>query len=368
METPKRRSRWLRLIGGSLSRVYVTLLRFSFTQVLPLIMAFVVWRYLVVSPVFASDAIARTTGTLGHKFPILMLVGSWLVFAWMAQNLWQLNRMCRARRSSRVTLAPSGKRRSEVLLTVALAITAAGLALIARGLLFETHEVLGSSMLPSLNIGDELAVAKYAYRRASSKIPKRGDLVTFDHTDGDGTKVRFVKRVIGVPGDRVKMHGLTPVINGWMVPACDAGSYANLAENRNLVGRVAVEFLDDTWYLTLRTVPASQPPSTEYLVPEGEVFVLGDSRGESVDSRVWGQIGPATVSTTTIHGRVDWFLMSTSRDGSASFSNLLTRPRGLLRIEGIDVGPIQSGIARCLANRPSNSHPPKASNNAVATR
>jgi len=356
------------MMGGPLSRGYLSLLRISLTQLLPLALSFFVSQHLVVSPVFARDAITRITATLGHKFPIVMLVGCWLLFAWMAQTAWQFSRMQKAPSSAYDRRISSGKRRSELVVTALFAVAAAGLALVGRGLLFETHEVLGSSMLPSLNIGDELAVAKYAYRRASNKTPKRGDLVTFDHVDGDGTTVRFVKRVIGVPGDRVKMHGLTPVINGWTVPACDAGSYANVAENRNLVGRVAVEFLDDTWYLTLRTVPARQPLETEYIINEGEVFVLGDSRGESVDSRVWGQSGQSTVPTTAIHGRVDWFLMSTSRDGSASFANLLKKPRGMLQIEGVDIEPLKTGIARCLSGRPSKSHPPKAPNNAVAAR
>ena len=89
-----------------------------------------------------------------------------------------------------------------------------------------------------------------------------------------------VKRVVGLPGDRIGMRGPTPVINGWVVPACDAGDYFYLMSDgeRAVHGRLRVEFLEDRVYLTIHA-PTRPFPET-YLVKPGEVFVLGGDRGE----------------------------------------------------------------------------------------
>ncbi len=105
-----------------------------------------------------------------------------------------------------------------------------------RARLVEIAPVTGPSMEPTLNPGDRLVVNKLAYglrlplsrRSLQAKPPRRGDLIVFPNPDrggGPGEPASIVKRVIGLPGDEVAFVDGSPVINGWVVPSCDVGSF-----------------------------------------------------------------------------------------------------------------------------------------------
>jgi signal peptidase I len=247
---------------------------------------------------------------------------------------------------------------------------------------FEPCRVLSASMLPTLEAGDFVAANRLAYRGASASpadgahgnVPRRGDIVVFRSiglTAGQpGVPELVVKRVIGLPGDRVSMRGPAPVINGWPVPYCDVGPYLYVAPDAQsgaVRGRLYVEFLDDQAYVTLHapSVRFDDP----YVVKPGEVFVLGDNRGNSSDSRTW----KTGVPLGAVDGRAQWFLVGRDRSGDADLGRLL-RPldtlAGRLRIEGLDGKPMSEAIARCLANRPANTRPPGANppSAAISTR
>ena len=119
-----------------------------------------------------------------------------------------------------------------------------------------------SSMQPALEPGDHVMAKLRPYRNS---LPKRGDAVVFDYPL-DKTK-DFLKRVIGLPGERLEIKDKQVFING--------------------------QRLEDPWgiYLDTRTMPTGGPPRDNLppiTIPEGSVFVLGDNRDYSHDSRFWG--------------------------------------------------------------------------------
>jgi len=132
--------------------------------------------------------------------------------------------------------------------------------------LYQPVKVEGTSMMPALVDQERIFINKYVYRFPFGEI-HRGDMVVF-WFPGDPTK-SYIKRVIGLPGDRIEIDAGAVIVNGqhlneWYVPA---------------------DYRDDL----------SMP--TE-IVPAGEYFVLGDHRKSSNDSRMWG-----TVPRRFIYGR-----------------------------------------------------------------
>jgi signal peptidase I len=228
------------------------------------------------------------------------------------------------------------------------------------------YRVEGASMLPTLAPGD--FVGGLLHRTTPARPAHRGDVVVFSakglvaRRDGSTANLALVKRVVGLPGDRVEMRDESPVINGWRVPSCDAGDYLYAPSDTNdraVHGRLRVEFLDDATYLTVHSIGA--PFVDSYLVQPGEVFVLGDDRGNSLDSRHFGAGHGRGVRSEVIESRVDRFLLGTHRSGETDFTRLF-HPLDVLaiqlRLEGLETGSLEDGIARCLANRPSMTHAP----------
>jgi hypothetical protein len=107
-----------------------------------------------------------------------------------------------------------------------------------------------------------------------------------------------------------------------------------------------------------------------YVVGPGEVFVLGDNRGFSVDSRSWNGGHGGGVPLEAIQGQARWFLVGTHANGEADFGRFL-RPLGALQghlhVEGINGAAIEDGITRCLLARPRQVEPPPP-DSAQATR
>jgi|CZKU01.1.fsa_nt_gi signal peptidase I len=247
---------------------------------------------------------------------------------------------------------------------------AAALGFGVRDRLVESYSVLSGSMLPTLQPDDRIAGNRLAYRSLGgtvSSLPRRGDVIVFRSStvdDGNLTDVPdyLVKRVIGLPGDRISMHGGIPVINGWSVPTCDAGEYLYVLQggDNGLDGRLAVEFLEDRAYLTVHTMGAAAFDGT-YEVQPGEVFVLGDNRNNSIDSRAYREHHGGGVPLVGIEGRVQWFLAGKRPDMGWDFGRLF-RPFDSLstkvHLDGVDLQPLQAGIDQCLKKRPANTSPP----------
>ncbi len=251
--------------------------------------------------------------------------------------------------------ARAGKsRRSEGMSTIRFIIVVAFLAWAFRSFVFGAFSIPSGSMLPTLRIGDYLFVAKwpYGYSRFSfplqfppfrgrvlAHFPERGDIVVFVPPGDD--QVDFVKRVIGVPGDVVEVRGGRVILNGKplrlqrlepvRIPispnspcrttqgaqpriagrggnrACLYTSYRETLPNGasyRILDQVTDSIADD-W------------PATT--VPAGRLFLMGDNRDDSLDSRFSpAEGGIGFVPLDRVVGRAELVFWST--DGSANYA------------------------------------------------
>ncbi|HEU5326019.1 MAG TPA: signal peptidase I [Candidatus Limnocylindria bacterium] len=145
----------------------------------------------------------------------------------------------------------------------------AALYLVLNTFVVQPVEVEMRSMQPLLVEGDHLLVDRLSLRWDA---PDRGEVVVFDAPSPYGDDgVPYVKRVIGLPGETIQIENGRIYVSGPDAPP----------------------FRLDEPYLTDGTVTLPQGPagSREWRVPEGSVFVLGDNRSDSLDSRTFGPIG-----------------------------------------------------------------------------
>ncbi|ANS73983.1 S26 family signal peptidase [Paenibacillus yonginensis] len=154
-------------------------------------------------------------------------------------------------------------------------IIAVVLVLLIRWVLFTPFIVDGPSMQPNFHTGERIIVNKVIYH---IRKPKQGDVIVF-HVPTEGRD--FIKRVIAVPGDTVKVDGDTVTVNGKVLdePYLKDAIAAAHQENRL--------YNDDTQD-PRRHFPNEQ--FTEGTVPKGHLFVMGDNRSDSEDSRMIGYI------------------------------------------------------------------------------
>nr|WP_298140914.1 signal peptidase I [uncultured Pseudomonas sp.] len=132
------------------------------------------------------------------------------------------------------------------------------------------YTIPGQSMTPTLKPGDVVIASSWAYALGE---PQRGDLVIFQTPHLPG--VKFLQRLMGLPGDRLAMRAGRLFINGKAIDEPYLNPDQGLAQPSSL-------------------------EMAERLVPEGEFFMLGDNRKNSNDSRYWG-----TVERQKLIGRVE---------------------------------------------------------------
>jgi signal peptidase I len=266
-------------------------------------------------------------------------------------------------------------RRRDALLLGAAVLAAAASAALLRGHVVSSYSVLSASMLPTLAPGDLIGGNRVAYAPlfgGAATAPRRGDVVVFrsaavpiSGAHGEVPDV-LVKRVVGLPGDRVEMRKGLVAINGWEVPTCPVGEYVYLlpdGQGGSVHGMMRVEFLEDRAYLVIPTV-VSDGFEGPYVVQPGEVFVLGDNRANSLDSRAWNRGRGAGVPVAAIDARVAWFLLGTHIDGRVDWGRALRSVDALssrVDMEAADTHALEEGVARCLEDRPKDTYPPPPS-------
>jgi signal peptidase I len=190
--------------------------------------------------------------------------------------------------------------------TVRVIVHALIIALVIRTFLFQPFNIPSGSMMATLLIGDYLFVSKYSYgyshyslpfspRLFSGRVlasePQRGDVVVFRLPKDDTTD--YIKRVIGLPGDRIQMINGLLHINGEPVKrervddfVDDEGGHTTRIKRwretlPNGVSYNSLDLQDNGYY----------DNTQEYLVPAGHYFMMGDNRDNSTDSRVLSQVG-----------------------------------------------------------------------------
>jgi signal peptidase I len=222
-----------------------------------------------------------------------------------------------------------------------LAIGAACVALAALVVLFHTcafqsFSVASSSMEPSLLIGDYLLVDKSAYGyshyslpfsphlfsgRIFAAQPRRGDLVVFRAPRND--RVDYIKRVVGLPGDRIQMKGGALYINGTAVQRERMADFEYASDRRLILAKRWREKLPNG--PSYETLEQGNMNTQEFLVPPGSYFVLGDNRDNSLDSRFPSEFG--YVPAENLVGRVALIYWSISEDGLPRNARIGLRPR-----------------------------------------
>ncbi len=222
---------------------------------------------------------------------------------------------------------------------------AASLALFLRAFVFEPFRIPSGSMIPSLQVGDYIYVNKFVYglripftsdpprHFATWSLPRRGDVVVFIEPIHNGED--WIKRVIGLPGDRIRFRDRTvyylpkgetewkAIRNRKLEEPC---SYMDRNEklNEDWHPGLPCEMYEErvgerAWTVVYDLVPPSLPADFphEWEVPDGCVFVMGDNRDHSEDSRFLHKNGvPAPcVPIENIKGRAEFIWLSPGPDG-----------------------------------------------------
>ena len=217
-----------------------------------------------------------------------------------------------------------------VILLVPLGIALLLSPLLIRTFLYQPFNIPSGALKPTLLIGDYIFVSKYSYgynrysfpfspplalisERIFASEPERGDLVVFRLPKDPSTD--YVKRVVGLPGERIQMINGLLHINGTPVKRERIEDFIDTEDGRqvrirqwretlpNGVSHSTLDLMDDGFYDNTK----------EYRVPAGHYFMLGDNRDNSADSRVESQVG--YVPAENLIGRVQVIFWSIGEGG-----------------------------------------------------
>ncbi len=186
------------------------------------------------------------------------------------------------------------------------------IVLILRSFIAEPFRIPSGSMMPTLLVGDFILVNKFTYgvrlpvlntKIAELNSPERGDIVVFRFPKNP--KIDYIKRVVGVPGDKISYYKKIVYVNGKQAKQASLGSYQGVGQGVNMTG--AEHFVENLAGVEHSILVKHGLPSVEgvFVVPEGQYFVMGDNRDNSNDSRYWG-----TVPEENLVGRAFFIWMS----------------------------------------------------------
>lgn len=217
---------------------------------------------------------------------------------------------------------------------IKVVIQAVLIAVVIRTLLFQPFNIPSSSLVPTLLVGDYLFVSKYSYGysryslpfglplfsgRVFASEPARGDIAVFKLPRDNSTD--YIKRVIGLPGDKIQMIDGHLNINGEPVK--------KVKLDRHVV-KAGGGYADEATYYR-ETLPNGVSYTTQelekfgnklgrntdvYVVPANHYFMMGDNRDNSLDSRDMGPNGVGYVPFDNFEGRAELIFFSVSEDSS----------------------------------------------------
>src|ERR1700751_4085134 len=215
--------------------------------------------------------------------------------------------------------------------TVRVIVHALIIALVIRTFLFQPFNIPSGSMMDTLLIGDYLFVSKYSYGYSHYSLPlspplfsgrifghepSRGDVVVFRLPRDDSTD--YIKRVIGLPGDKIQMIDGVLQINGEAVKRERAEDFVGTEDGPGIkrIKRWKETLPNGVVYYTLDLVDNSFCDNTPvYTGPPDHYFMMGDNRDNSTDSRVLSQVG--YVPFENLGGRAQIIFFSIRDDAHA---------------------------------------------------
>lgn len=227
----------------------------------------------VLDAIFLARGRKATCGALREEYPDWATEGSEQVSAYQARV---------AQSASEPVLVEYAKSFFPVLFVV----------FVLRSFLVEPFQIPSSSMVPTLQVGDYILVNKYTYgirlpvirtKVMALNEPKRGDVMVFFPPHMNDTY--FIKRVIGLPGDKIDYRDKKIYVNDTLV---ERDALAELPDGKSRY-KLELETLGEARHL-MQTDMARQARSFSVVVKPGHYFMMGDNRDNSSDSRVWGQV------------------------------------------------------------------------------
>ena len=198
------------------------------------------------------------------------------------------------------------------------------LALFIREFIIQPFKIPSGSMIPNLLVGDHLLVTKFIY---GTKIPftniqilpgirdiKYGDVIVFKYPNGENEPNKeglyYIKRVVGLPGDKLDVKGRNLYINDKEIPLEYIRSYDSKSLNYDMYVDEYTEDLPDYKHLVIYQNGKGYTDQGEYLpydkIPEGHYFVMGDNRDNSRDSRFWGLVPKENIAGKALLTHWSW--------------------------------------------------------------
>lgn len=171
------------------------------------------------------------------------------------------------------------------------------IVLILRSFIAEPFRIPSGSMMPTLLHGDFILVNKFTYglrwpvlhnKFWQNNLPERGDVIVFRYPKNPS--LDYIKRVIGVPGDRLEYRNKTVYVNGEKMQQVDLGRFIGQGRDGIMSG---AERKQEVLYSVTHDVLINDrryATDSAWTVPDGHYFVMGDNRDNSNDSRVWGMV------------------------------------------------------------------------------
>jgi len=231
-------------------------------------------------------------------------------------------------RAPKAKRKPKGGSGWDTLKTVIYAVL---IAMVVRTVLIEPFSIPSRSMLPTLLVGDYLFVTKYSYGYSKHSLPlsaplfsgrimfrepRRGDVAVFKKPTDNATD--YIKRIVGLPGDRIQVQRGRLYINGTVVSRQSLGPYVDIKREYGGARERYMSYRETlpsgvSYTILERNDTTPYVDDTEvYVVPKGHYFMMGDNRDNSQDSRYLSLVG--FVPAENLVGRADFMFFSLRED------------------------------------------------------